>query len=559
MLNRICVLFLALVTALPVLADEDDWDNVAESAAPAAEASAVNASAQEAPVQAEPVAESAPVAEPTTAAEPAPGSEASAKPAEKKEDPFAKLEAAKAPADTTPKPTVGREVPVRYWIMGDSVEQEAIFVKIERDTVYLKRPNADEQKNLEKLQEQTIAAMEESNGQHQEDEEDDEADSVATPTPPAPIAVADTTPAEQEQPQEQAQEGDDGADDDFETALQKEDTRMKLEEIARVEEEIRQQEIQDSIAADSANPFIKIYRLDLRRLYNMEDDEMIDLGLSNYVVPEYVDDEEEMELYPPGSANLFVTSVPAACSLFVNGIPIKQVAPDTIKRIAQGKYTISVMQVLKGVEWWGSAVVRINSDSLNRIEIPVERPSTRLTLNTDPEAVEVFINEVPTVNIMPHYMTDVVVDGIRPQAKASIYLRKVGYRDTTIVTEIKAFMPNLINVEMEPVLDDLAFIEDQNAFNNERSKRRIGRGLLWGSIVPIIASGVLWYLAEKDWSDAADKKKAYGMSAFESPDTQKMVKDNHDLNKKGDTKAGVSIGLGVVGIGLLVAGFVLAF
>ena len=90
--------------------------------------------------------------------------------------------------------------------------------------------------------------------------------------------MADTTPAEQEQPQEQAQEADDGADDDFETALQKEDTRMKLEEIARVEEEIRQQEIQDSIAADSANPFIKIYRLDLRRLYNMEDAAMIPLA-----------------------------------------------------------------------------------------------------------------------------------------------------------------------------------------------------------------------------------------------------------------------------------------
>lgn len=545
------MLLLAFVTALPVLADEDDWDNVPESAAPAAESTPV----AETPAQIPEPAAPAPVAESTPAAtEAAPA----VKPAEKPADPFAKLDSAKAPVDTVAKPAVGREVPVRYWIMGDSVEQEAIFVKIERDTVYLKRPNADEQKNLEKLQEATIAAMEESNGQHQEDEEDDEADSVATPAPAAPVAVADTTPAEQ--PQEQPQEEvDDGADDDFETALQKEDTRMKLEEIARVEEEIRQQEIQDSIAADSANPFIKIYRLDLRRLYNMEDDEMIDLGLSNYVVPEYVDDEEEMELYPPGSANLFVTSVPAACSLFVNGIPIKQVAPDTIKRIAPGKYTISVMQVLKGVEWWGTAVVRINSDSLNRIEIPVERPSTRLTLNTDPEAVEVFINEVPTVNIMPHYMTDVVVDGIRPQAKTSLYFRKVGYRDTTIVTEIKAFMPNLINVEMEPILDDLALIEEQNAFNDERSKRRIGRGLLWSSIVPIIAGGVMWYLAEKDWSDAADKKKAYGMSAFESPDTQKMVKDNHDLNKKGDTKAGIGIGLGVVGVGLLVAGFVLAF
>ena len=551
MWNRICVLFLAFVTALPALADEDDWDNVPESSAPAEAPAQISEPAAPAPVaESTPAAtESAPVA---TEAAPA------AKPAEKPADPFAKLDSAKAPVDTVAKPAAGREVPVRYWIMGDSVEQEAIFVKIEKDTVYLKRPNADEQKTLEKLQEETIAAMEESYGQHQEDEEDDEADSVATPAPAAPVAVADTTPAEQ--PQEQPQEEvDDGADDDFETALQKEDTRMKLEEIARVEEEIRQQEIQDSIAADSANPFIKIYRLDLRRLYNMEDDEMIDLGLSNYVVPEYVDDEEDLELYPPGSANLFVTSVPAACSLFVNGIPIKQVAPDTIKRIAPGKYTISVMQVLKGVEWWGTAVVRINSDSLNRIEIPVERPSTRLTLNTDPEAVEVFINEVPTVNIMPHYMTDVVVDGIRPQAKTSLYFRKVGYRDTTIVTEIKAFMPNLINVEMEPILDDLALIEEQNAFNDERSKRRIGRGLLWSSIVPIIAGGVMWYLAEKDWSDAADKKKAYGMSAFESPDTQKMVKDNHDLNKKGDTKAGVAIGLGVVGVGLLVAGFVLAF
>ena len=554
MWNRICVLFLAFVMALPALADEDDWDNDAGQT-PAQEAPAAVA---ESPTQAAPApAEVSEPESPAPAVETAPAAEAVAKPAEKPAAPFAKLDSAKASVDTVAKPAVGREVPVRYWIMGDSVEQEAIFVKIERDTVYLKRPNADEQKTLEKLQEETIAAMEESNGQHQE-EEDEDADSVATPAPVVPVAVADTTPAEQ--PQEQPQEEvDDGADDDFETALQKEDTRMKLEEIARVEEEIRQQEIQDSIAADSANPFIKIYRLDLRRLYNMEDDEMIDLGLSDYLVPEYVDDEEDLELYPPGSANLFVTSVPAACSLFVNGIPIKQVAPDTIKRIAPGKYTISVMQVLKGVEWWGTAVVRINSDSLNRIEIPVERPSTRLTLNTDPEAVEVFINEVPTVNIMPHYMTDVVVDGIRPQAKTSLYFRKVGYRDTTIVTEIKAFMPNLINVEMEPILDDLALIEEQNAFNDERSKRRIGRGLLWSSIVPIIAGGVMWYLAEKDWDDAAKKKKAYGMSAFESPDTKKMVKDNHDLNKKGDTKAGIGIGLGAVGIGLLVAGFVLAF
>jgi hypothetical protein len=552
MLNRAFVLLLAFFAALPVLADEDDWDNAAPAVA------SEPAPAVEGPVLEAPAAD--PVAAEPASAESASAPEVSAQSTEKKADPFAKLDSAKAPVDTTSKPAVGREVPVRYWVMGDSVEQEAIFVKIEKDTVYLKRPNAEEQKTLEKIQEENMAALEESNGQTQEEDEDEDSDSTnVTPAPVVPVAQVDSA-AQQEQAAEQPQEEvDDGSDDDFETALQKEDTRVKMEQIAKIEEEIRQQEIQDSIAADSANPYIKIYRLDLRRLYNMADDEMIDLGLSNYLVPEYVDEEEDMELYPPGSANLFVTSVPAACSLFVNGIPLGKVAPDTIKHIAPGKYTISVMQVLKGVEWWGTAVVRINADSLNRVEIPVERPSTRLTLNTDPEAVEVFINEAPTVNIMPHYMTDVIVDGIRPQAKASIYLRKVGYRDTTIVTEVKAFMPNFINVEMEPILDDLALIEEQNAFNAERSKRRIGRGLLWGSIAPIIAGGVLWYLAEKDWDEAASKKKAYGLSAFESPDTKKMVKKNHDLNRSGDRKAGVAIGLGVVGVGLLVTGFVLAF
>ena len=286
---------------------------------------------------------------------------------------------------------------------------------------------------------------------------------------------------------------------------------------------------------------------------------MIDLSLSNYVVPVVVEEEEQMELYPPGKANLLVVSNPAACSLFVNGIPLKQVAPDTIKNIKPGKYTISVMQVLKDVEWWGSAVVKINADSLNKVEIAVQRPQTRLTLNTDPEAVEVFIGEEPTENIFPDYITDVVVENIKPQPSVQLYFRKVGYRDTTITTEIKAYMPNLVNVEMTPVLDDLEFIEQQNAFNKERSQRRIGRGLLWGSIVPFVAGGVMWFLAERNWSDAADKKKAYEKSAFASEDTKQMVKDNHDLNKSGDIKGIIAGGLGALGIGLLTAGIILAF
>ena len=456
-----------------------------------------------------------------------------------------------------------REVPVRYWVNGDSVELDAIFVKIENDTVYLKKPTEAELRHIEHLTDKKAVALQESNGQEVEQVED-ENEEVDLTKPAAEIimtdAIKDSMAAQSDTTKAEAAPVDDGSDDDLETALQKEDKRVKMEEIAKMEQEIREREIQDSIAAAKKNPYIKIFRFELKRLYNLEDEVMIDLSLSNYVVPEKRVVEETIELYPPGKANLLVISEPAACSLFVNGIPLKQVAPDTIRNIKPGKYTISVMKVLKDVEWWGSAVVKINADSVNKVTIPVLRPSTRLTLNSNPEAAEVYVGEAPSLNKMPHYMTDMVVDNVKPQVKATIYFRKVGYRDTSVTTEIKPYMPNLVYVDMTPVLDDLEFIEDQHAFNKERSLRRVGRGLLWGSIVPIIAGGVMWYLAERDWSKAADKKHAYErLSAFDSDDTRQMVKDNHDLNRSGDTKCGVGIGLGALGLGLLAAGIVLAF
>lgn len=461
-------------------------------------------------------------------------------------------------------PTV-REVPVRYWVNGDSVELEAIFVKIENDTVYLKKPNESELKQIEQIADEQAQALQESNGQLTEPAEEDENDDVDIKKDSAEVimteAVRDSMAAQEDTAKSaEAVPVDDGADDDLETALAKEEVRLKNEEIAKLEQEFREREIQDSIAAAKKNPYIKIFRFELKRLYNMEDDVMIDLSLSNYVVPEIKVREETIELYPPGNANLLVVSEPEACSLYVNGIPLKQVAPDTIRNIRPGKYTISVMKVLKDVEWWGSAVVRIDADSVNKVTIPVLRPSTRLTLNSNPEAAEVYVDEAPSLNRMPDYMTDVIVDEVKPQVSTVIHFRKVGYRDTSVTMEIKPFMPNLVYVDMTPVLDDLEFIEQQNEFNKERSQRRIGRGLLWGSIVPIIAGGVLWYLAERDWSDAADKKDAYEkLSAFDSDDTRQMVKDNHDLNRSGDTKCGIAIGLGALGLGLLTAGIILAF
>ena len=315
MLRR--TLFLLMALALTGAWAQDDWDNV-----PAQESSE-------------------PQAQETVVADSASASSSSVE--------------ASATASSSSVAPVSREVPVRYWVAGDSVELEAIFVKIEKDTVYLKAPTEAEMKKFAKLEEKANVALQESNGQEVEEDEDEEvevkkdtAEIIMTDAVKNSMAEeSDSARAAREAAEQLAQD----ASDDFETAL-------KNAEIAKVEEEIRQREIQDSIEAANANPFIKIFRLNLKRLYNLEDNVMIDLSLSNYVVPVVVEEEEQIELYPPGKANLLVVSAPAACSLFVNGIPLKIVAPDTIKNIKPGKYTISVMKVLTGAQGCGMVGLR---------------------------------------------------------------------------------------------------------------------------------------------------------------------------------------------------------
>ena len=103
------------------------------------------------------------------------------------ESPAAPVSSVPAKADTA----TTREVPVRYWIVGDSVEQEAIFVKIEKDTVYLRALDESTKKILEEINEQEAVALQESNGQKVEEEDEFEDDDKAEPAKPAEIIMTD--------------------------------------------------------------------------------------------------------------------------------------------------------------------------------------------------------------------------------------------------------------------------------------------------------------------------------------------------------------------------------
>lgn len=442
-----------------------------------------------------------------------------------------------------------REVPVRYVLSNDSLEQDAKFVKIARDTVYLLPLDSAEKADIQKSDEALLDKISPDSTEEESPEAEpmpEYADNSEMQTDSA--TVADSVPSP--------------VVDDFEAAILAQEKRAEEDSLARAKAEadsIRAKEIADSLAREAAIPieakYIRIFKFEFKRMTNLENGEPVNLSLSDFTFADEV--EEEEPLYPEGGANLLVTSFPDSCEMFINGEPLGMTAPDTIKKIKPGKYTISVKKKLKDVDWWGTQTVKINADSLNKIRIEVERPRTKLTVATIPDGVEVYLDKQPNESVMPEYITDVSFE-TDPSVKKIVYLRKVGYLDTAVAVEVRAFMPNPMFVELEAV-DNSSVVEMQREYDRERSRRYIGRGLLWSSIAPIIAGGVFWYLAERDWSDAADKKTAYNKSAFESADTQRLVKKNRDLNDSGDTKGLVALGFGVVGVGLFVTGFVLAF
>lgn len=443
-----------------------------------------------------------------------------------------------------------REVPVRYVLSNDSLEQDAKFVKLVRDTVYLLPLDSAEKADIQKADEALLDKI----SPDSTEEDSPEAEPIPEYADNSEVLADTVAPADSVSSQVET--------DDFEAAILAQERRAEEDSLARAKAEadsIRAKELADSLAREAAIPieakYIRIFKYELKRMTNLENGEPVNLSLSDFVFADEV--EEEEPLYPEGGANLLVTSFPDSCEMFINGEPLDMVAPDTIKKIKPGKYTISVKKKLKDVDWWGTQTVKINADSLNRVRIEVERPRTKLTVATIPDGVEVYLDKQPNESVMPEYITDVSFE-TDPSVKKVVYLRKVGYLDTAVAVEVRAFMPNPMFVELEAV-DNSSVVEMQREYDRERSRRYIGRGLLWSSIAPIVAGGVFWYLAERDWSDAADKKTAYNKSAFESADTQRLVKKNRELNDSGDTKGLVALGFGVVGVGLFVTGFVLAF
>ncbi|NLB64644.1 MAG: PEGA domain-containing protein [Fibrobacter sp.] len=315
---------------------------------------------------------------------------------------------------------------------------------------------------------------------------------------------------------------------------------------------------------DNLNLLKKIYKLDLRRIELKTSDSVlqVDLDLSDFeweITKDSVEQIADVEEPEKGFAYLLVKSNPEGARVYVDGVLTDGVTPLILEDLAAKKSQIMVRKYLKGVDWWGSLEVELVNGDTTEVEIKLLKPHTQFSVQTVPTDVEVYIDNRPSLNTMPKYISDTVITNIRPGPHRHITFFKEGYYDTTVVVDIEAFMPNLIGVDLRIIKEDLIKLDEQLNFAKSRKKRWVGRGMWYSAIIPVLSSGVLYYLANSDWAKAADYKYMYEDAAFHSTETDRFIKENSNLNDSGDLKAKIAAGIGTVGLALVLTGIVLHF
>jgi len=310
---------------------------------------------------------------------------------------------------------------------------------------------------------------------------------------------------------------------------------------------------------DSIQAFA-LYKFDVKKVQLTEDNSLVDLSLSNFQVnseaPKDTTKSDEPTL-KVGRAVLVVTSDPADARVYVDNVLVEGLTPLVIPNLEAKKFHVMARKYLRGVDWWGSKRVLTKEGDTTRITIKLLKPHTQLSIQSLPTEAEVYIDEMPSLSKIPTVRTDTTLVDVQPAPERTITLFKVGYYDTTFTMPVEAYMPNLVGVELHAITEDLNKLQSQIDFVTHRQRKWIGRGLLWSSIAPVLAGGVLAVLADRDWSKAANDRNAYQDAAFASSETIRLVKENKDLNASGDLKAKIGAGLG--GLAVLTAGLGLAF
>jgi len=198
--------------------------------------------------------------------------------------------------------------------------------------------------------------------------------------------------------------------------------------------------------------------------------------------------------------------------------------------------------------WAAKTNVKLGEDTA-KVLLELRRTYAYTEIRALPENALVYPGDLLDINSKALGKTPYRFRGL--PGTTQIRLFREGYKDTLISVNVDALEKQVQIVQLNPITDSKQ-ITDQNLFIKSQAKRRIGLGLLGGSIGPLVAGSILCVLAKDDYQKARDIKAELSYPAIGGANFKAKIDENHKAVKDGDTKT--VFGASLIGLSIILAG-----
>jgi len=205
--------------------------------------------------------------------------------------------------------------------------------------------------------------------------------------------------------------------------------------------------------------------------------------------------------------------------------------------------------------WAAKRMVKLNGDTA-KVFLELRRSYAGTEVRTNPSNALVFTPEMLNVNSKPIGKTPYSLQDLPGEVQIRLFHK--GYNDTLLNVKIDALDKQIQFVQLTPITDPQR-IYAQNLLVKSQTKKKIGLGLLGGSVGPLAMGVLLCVLAEDDYQKARNIKNELEYPYIGGPNFKAKVKENNDAVNSGDLKRGVGIGLISLSVLLAGVGFSMSF
>jgi hypothetical protein len=248
---------------------------------------------------------------------------------------------------------------------------------------------------------------------------------------------------------------------------------------------------------------------------------------------------------------IFVETDPEGASLAkVNGGVICR-TPCTFATRDSGRISLEAYWRVDNHLWAAQTVLFPIPGDTAKANLKLKRVQPEIEVISTPAGAEIFTEETINVKSKSIGTTPKVYSSLEP-GPAALHLWKSGYQDTIVSFHVNALGKVVIDATLKPLIDPQE-IATQKALVDARNHRALGFTLIGSALAPLIAGGILTYLAQEDYNRARDIREELELpSSSQGPNYQAKVSKNKHYADRGDAE--LYTGIGLFGLAAAMAG-----